>query len=108
LGKKVVSDGQGLFRLGDLAPGSYTLAVSYVGFAPLSMPVKVEAGQITTINATLLIAMQADQVLVSGERLHGEAEAINIQRTADNIEQVLPSSVITRSMSDIAEWRDEV
>jgi hypothetical protein len=52
--------------------------------------------------------MQADQVLVSGERLHGEAEAINIQRTADNIEQVLPSSVITRSMSDIAEWRDEV
>ena len=34
-------------------------------------------------------------VTVSGERQWGEVEAINIERTADNIIQVLPSEVIT-------------
>ena len=36
-----------------------------------------------------------DQVLVTAERAQGEAEAINIERTADNIVQVLPARVIT-------------
>src|ERR1019366_3934832 len=33
--------------------------------------------------------------VVTGERLQGEAEAINIERTADDIVQVLPLSVIS-------------
>jgi len=34
-------------------------------------------------------------VTVRGDRQHGEVEAINIERTADNIIQVLPNEVIT-------------
>ncbi|MDR3726393.1 MAG: TonB-dependent receptor [Terracidiphilus sp.] len=94
LGKKTVSDAQGFFRLGDIAQGDYTLKVSYVGFAPLTMRVKIVGGQTTNVNLTLLIESPVDQIIVSGERLHGEAEAINIQRTADDIVQVLPSQVI--------------
>src|SRR5207253_1640252 len=35
------------------------------------------------------------EIMVYAERGHGEAEAINRERTADNILQVLPSEVIT-------------
>src|SRR6202165_404760 len=94
LGRKVVTDDQGQFRITDVPAGEYTLRVSYVGLAVSNVPVVVQAGQEASANAVLQVASQVDQVIVSGDRLHGEAEAINIQRTAENIVQVLPSQVI--------------
>lgn len=94
-GPSAVSDAQGQFMIPSLAPGSYTLAVSYVGFSPFSTSVTVSAGQIARLDAVLQIGTQSDSVTVSGERARGEVEAINIERTADNIVQVLPSKVIT-------------
>src|SRR5258708_17503565 len=41
------------------------------------------------------VASQNDQLIVSAERLQGETEAINIERTNDDIVQVLPLKVIT-------------
>jgi TonB-dependent receptor len=58
------------------------------------VPVKLDSGQIANADGVLQVASQTDAVLVTAERLHGEAEAINIQRTAENIVQVLPSTVI--------------
>src|ERR1700674_219622 len=94
-GPSAVSDAQGQFMIPGLAPGSYTLAVSYVGFSPFSTSVTVSAGQTARLDAVLQIGTQSDSVTVSGERARGEVEAINIERTADNIVQVLPSKVIT-------------
>src|SRR6202165_2478169 len=95
LGRKVVTDDHGQFRITDVPAGEYTLSVSYVGLAVSNVPVVVQAGQEVSANAVLQVASQVDQVIVSAERLQGEAEAINIERTADNIVQVLPSEVIT-------------
>src|SRR6202165_2979769 len=95
LGRKAVSDDQGQFRITDVPAGEYTITASYVGFAPFSTTVKVEAGQTANVNAVLKVATVNDQVLVTAERVQGEAEAINIERTAENIVQVLPSKVIT-------------
>ena len=94
-GKRVVSDDQGQFRMTEVAPGEYTLSVSYVGFAVSNKPVTVEAGKTLNVDMVLQVASQVDEVLVSAERLQGEAEAINIERAAENIVQVLPSRVIT-------------
>jgi TonB-dependent receptor len=94
LGRKVVTDDHGLFRITDVPAGEYTLSVSYVGLAASNVPVTVQAGQEVTTNAVLQVASQADQVVVTAERLRGEAEAINIERTSDNIVQVLPERVI--------------
>ncbi len=94
-GKRAVSDDQGQFRIPDVAPGEYTLTASYVGFGAFSASVKVEAGQVGTVDVALKVASQNDQVIVSAERLQGETEAINIERTADDIVQVLPLKVIT-------------
>ncbi len=95
LGRKVVTDDHGQFRVTDVPAGEYTLSVSYVGLSVSNLPVTVQAGQEATANAVLQVASQADQVVVTAERLQGEAEAINIERTADNIVQVLPERVIT-------------
>jgi TonB-dependent receptor len=94
LGIKVVSDDQGKFRITDVPAGEYTLSVSYVGLAVSNVPVVVSAGQEVTTNAVLQVASQNDQVIVTAERMQGEAEAINIERTNDNIVQVLPERVI--------------
>src|SRR5712664_4865506 len=95
LGRKVVTDNQGQFRITDVPAGEYTLSVSYVGLAVSNVPVVVQAGQEASANSVLQVASQVDQVVVTAERLQGEAEAINIERTAENIVQVLPERVIT-------------
>ena len=95
LGRKVITDDHGQFRITDVPAGEYTLSVSYVGLAASNVPVTVQAGQEVSANAVLQVASQNDQVIVTAERLQGEAEAINIERTSDNIVQVLPERVIT-------------
>jgi TonB-dependent receptor len=94
LGKRIVSDDQGQFRITEVPAGDYTLTASYVGFATFTTPVKVGAGQTLNIDPVLQVASQNDQVIVTAERLQGEAEAINIERMSDDIVQVLPSRVI--------------
>jgi|HubBroStandDraft_2_1064218.scaffolds.fasta_scaffold00138_8 TonB-dependent receptor len=95
VGKKAVTDELGQFRITSVAPGEYTLSVSYVGFQVSNKQVTLEAGKTETVEVVLQVASQVDQVLVTGERLQGEAEAINITRTSDDIVQVLPEKVIT-------------
>jgi TonB-dependent receptor len=94
LGRKAVSDDEGQFRITDVPAGEYTVTASYVGFALFTTTVKVDAGQTANVDAVLKVASQSDQVIVTAERLLGEAEAINIERMADDIVQVLPSKVI--------------
>src|SRR5579871_3675698 len=94
-GKKTVSDNTGQFSITDVAPGTYTLNISFVGMAPFSKEITVTGGQPTHLEAEMQVASTSDSVTVTAERVHGEAEAINRERTAENILQVLPAEVIT-------------
>jgi TonB-dependent receptor len=94
-GQRAVSDDQGNFRISDVSAGEYTLTISYVGFANFTGMAKVDAGQTATVNAVLQVASRNDQMLVVAERLEGQTEAINIERTDDHIVQVLPLKEIT-------------
>ena len=89
------SDGQGEFTITGLASGSFKVTVSYVGFSAYSTTVSVTSGQVTRLDASLKVASQVEQITVTAERVHGEAEAINRTRASDNIIQVLPVEVIT-------------
>jgi len=93
-GKPTATDNLGAFTITDLAPGEYLLTIAYVGLDPFSQKVTVTAGQTTRVDAELKVASQADSITVTAERAHGEAEAINRERTAENILQVLPHDVI--------------
>jgi TonB-dependent receptor len=88
------TDVRGDFLIRDLDPGSYALTVSYLGFAVTNKTVDVGAGQMATVDIKLEVASQNEEVIVTAERAAGEAEAINRERTADNILQVLPADVI--------------
>jgi|HubBroStandDraft_4_1064222.scaffolds.fasta_scaffold03752_5 TonB-dependent receptor len=94
-GKRAASDDQGQFRFTDVAAGQYTLTVSYVGLSEFTNTLTVNAGQTASVDAVLKVAGVTDQVMVTAERLEGQAEAINIERTDDHIVQVLPLKEIT-------------
>lgn len=93
-GKQTSTNDQGQFRVTELAPGSYTLTVSYVGFTTFSTSVNVVSSQSATVNPTLNVGSAADTVLVTAGRLQGEAEAMNVERMSSQIVQVLPERVI--------------
>ena len=92
--RPITTDGQGEFNLNEVAPGTYTVTVSYVGFAPYTGSVTVVAGQIATIDVVLKVNNASDEVIVTADRPRGEAEAINRTLAAENILQVLPAEVI--------------
>src|SRR5437879_10098285 len=94
-GRNAVSDGHGDFTITDIVPGKYTLTITYVGFEPFSTEVTVTGEAAARVEAALQIGRQSEVVTVRGDRERGEVEAINIERTADNIIQVLPNEVIT-------------
>jgi TonB-dependent receptor len=90
----IATDEQGRFILNNLAPGKYTVTVTYVGFSPFTADASVTSGQTANIDAKLQVQSQSQTVLVTGARVSAEAEAINVERTADNVIQVLPVEVI--------------
>ena len=92
--RPIVSDGQGEFTIADLLPGTYTVTISYVGFAPYTATVNVAAGQAARVDAVMKIAPGNDEVIVTSDRPRGEAAAINETLAAENILQVLPAEVI--------------
>jgi TonB-dependent receptor len=87
------SNRQGEFTFIGLAPGDYTISISYVGFATFTQQVKVVAGQTTRVEATMAVLAKAEQVTVVADA-YGIAEAINQQRTSDDILNVMPKGVI--------------
>ena len=93
--RPVTTDGQGEFSITDVPAGTYAVTVTYVGFAPYHGSITVTAGQAVSLDAQLQVASRADEVVVTAERPHGEAEAINRTLAADNILQVLTADVIT-------------
>ncbi|MFY9854586.1 MAG: carboxypeptidase regulatory-like domain-containing protein [Terracidiphilus sp.] len=84
----------GEFILPEVPAGSYTLSVSFVGFKPKDTAVDLVAGQIKNIEVKLGVASASEDIEVVAERVHGEADAINQTRMADNLVQVLPAEVI--------------
>ncbi len=93
--RSTASNDQGQFRFTNLPAGDYTLEATYVGFAEFKAKVTVVAGQTATVTAVLPVASEADSVMVTAERLQGDAEAVNIERMSANIVQVLPEGTIT-------------
>jgi len=89
----VVTNQVGEFTVIDLAPGDYKVTISYVGFLPFAADVKVVAGQSTRVDAMLKVEAKGEAITVVADAL-GVAEDINVQRTSDNILDVMSEGVI--------------
>src|SRR5919201_3365059 len=63
-----VTDGQGLYRIGDLRPGVYTVTFTLPGFSTLKREgLELTAGFTATVNADLKVGELAETITVSGE-----------------------------------------
>ena len=64
----VSTNEEGRFYINDLARGSYNLTITYVGLAPFTTTVTVDAGHTTNVDAQLHIADQGETVVVTAGR----------------------------------------
>ncbi len=93
-GQTAVTDASGAFIVAGLKPGHYTILVTYLGFQQAALEAEVTAGMVARADAVMTVDNASTNVEVRPEREVGEAEALNRQRVATNIVQVLPSEVI--------------
>jgi TonB-dependent receptor len=94
-GMIVSTDEQGRFFFSGLQPGDYPISVSYIGFENLTKTVTVNPGKSTTVSLQLQVESQKQSVLVTAASASAEVEAVNEERTADNLIQVMPTQTIT-------------
>ena len=87
------SNSQGSYVISDVAPGVYTMTVTYVGFVSFSSSVEAIAGQTATVNAVLDVSSNNQKVTVHGG-LGGDALALNEQKTSANILNVMTAPTI--------------
>jgi TonB-dependent receptor len=93
-GYSSVSDDQGQYSITNLRAGKYTVTISYSGFASFTKGVLLTEGQTLSVDAVLQVAPTDQSISVHGD-LEGEAEQIQIQKTSDDIVNVLSADVIT-------------
>jgi TonB-dependent receptor len=82
-------DDFGNFEFTDVPPGTYTVDVSFLGFAPVRKQVDLAPGE--DFRVDLAITGGADEqngIIVYGTR-SARAKALNLQRTADNDSDVI-------------------
>ena len=85
----------GSFFIPNVPVGTQTLVLSYLGFTEKEVTVTVAAGQVTTTTFTLEASQALKEVVIEGS-LEGQEKALNQQRTADNIKNVISADLIGR------------
>ena len=63
------SDERGAYLVADLVPGAYRIDVSLDGFDTFTRRVVIDAGQVSTLDATLLPARLTEAVVVTARRI---------------------------------------
>lgn len=94
-GKGAISDRDGFYTLINIAEGTQTLTVTYIGFAPKSQTVEVKADQTVQLNFEMSGALELDQVVITGI-LPGQAKAFNQQFSNINVTNIVASDQIGR------------
>lgn len=95
LGLGTATDDKGNFRLTNVPAGKYTLTVSYIGYQKETVEITVEDNKTSRVSVTLNSGVViGENVYVLGDRLKGQAKALNQQKTNDNITNIVSSDQI--------------
>ncbi len=91
------SDANGDFEFLNIPAGTYQIEIYYIGYQKFTKEVKVEAGKNTKISLVLVPGTEElGEIIVLGDRLRGQAKAINTQKSNQNITNVISSDQVGR------------
>ncbi|RYF37771.1 MAG: TonB-dependent receptor, partial [Chitinophagaceae bacterium] len=95
--RSTISNEYGKFAFLDVPAGKYTLSVTYIGYKVSTREIEVTASKATAVE----VAMEdgtviGTEVLVLGDRLRGQAKAINQQKNNLNITNIVSSDQVGR------------
>lgn len=91
-----LSQADGRFRLGPVPDGSYTLTVTYIGYELWSQAIQVQGATVTVRAALKATTTRLQSVNVLGTLSQGQAKALNEQRNALAVVNVVSQEVIQR------------
>ncbi|RIZ60672.1 hypothetical protein KU43_07485, partial [Mesotoga sp. SC_NapDC2] len=86
------TDLQGNYTISAIQPGDYKVRVTYLGYEEEVLDVTVQSNQVTVVNFSLKeSAKELSGVTVYGQLTRGQAKALNEQKNAPNIKNVVSS-----------------
>ena len=91
-GQTTSTDELGQFRFAAVARGTYTVAVSYLGYAAQSATTSV-SGQTVQRDFALRGGSELEEIVVFGTR-SARAQALNLERTAQNVSTVISADLL--------------
>ncbi|MFC1593323.1 TonB-dependent receptor [Candidatus Neomarinimicrobiota bacterium] len=88
------ADRNGFFLVSNLSPGTYTVRVAFLGYEDGVQEIQIEPGVTTKINFNLLeTVIEGQDVVVYGNLSRGNAKALQDQKNAPNIKNVVSSDL---------------
>lgn len=92
INKYTYSNQNGEFEFLNIPEGNYQVEITYIGYEKQTQEVKVGAGKNTNIKFVLITASnELENIVVIGDRLRGQAKALNKQKSNQNITNVISS-----------------
>ncbi len=92
-----ITDSQGSFFLGGIAPGAYRLRVDSAGATPTEIAVSVTAGATQSLLVALKSEIVSLQAVMVTAQVEGQAQSLNLQKVAENIRNVVSEDALANS-----------
>ncbi|MCI6724168.1 MAG: TonB-dependent receptor [Bacteroidales bacterium] len=89
----VTSDINGYYTMPSLKPGTYTIKVTYVGYAPVRKTITIGNGKAATANVVLTEGMELDEVKVKGA-FSGQRRAMQMQKSSMGVTNVVSADQV--------------
>jgi len=90
-----ITDNAGKYQITGINEGTYTLTVTYLGYENQTTQITITANKTVEQNITLSEStIIGDEVLILGDRLRGQAKALNQQKNNSNITNIVAADQI--------------
>lgn len=95
--RAALTDSQGAFFIGGVPAGSHQLRVESTGMQPTQLAVTVEGGSTKALTVRLVSDVVRMERLMVTAQAEGQAQSLNLQRTAENIRHVVSEDALANS-----------
>jgi TonB-dependent receptor len=92
-----IADNKGNYTIMGIPPGNYIVTVSYLGYQEKTQEIVINAGITTFLDIVMSEAsLVGDEVIILGDRLRGQAKALNQQKYNINVTNIVAADQIGR------------